>query len=46
MEAYAEAQKLDKKVAVAVLNNSGVVFVLFKGDNVESHDTEASRRKA
>ena len=46
MEANAEAQKLVNKLSIAVWNNSGVVFVLFKGDNVESHDTEASRRKA
>ncbi|MDP2454569.1 MULTISPECIES: heme-binding protein [unclassified Kaistella] len=45
-EANAEAQKLDKKVAVAVLNNSGVVLLLLKGDNVGPHNTEASRRKA
>lgn len=45
-EANAEAQKLDKKVSVAVLNNSGVVLLLLKGDNVGPHNTEASRRKA
>ena len=46
MEANAEAQKLDKKVSIAVLNNSGVVLLLLKGDNVGPHNTEASRRKA
>ena len=46
MEANAEAQKLDKKVWVTVLNNSGVVLFLLKGDNVGPHNTEASRRKA
>ena len=45
-EANAEAQKLDKKVSIAVLNNSGVVLLLLKGDNVGPHNTEASRRKA
>ncbi len=45
-EANAEAQKIDKKVWVAVLNNSGVVLLLLKGDNVGPHNTEASRRKA
>lgn len=45
MEANAEAQKLDKKVSVAVLNNSGVVLLLLKGDNVGPHNTAASRRK-
>ena len=45
-EANSEAQKLDKKVSIAVLNNSGVVLLLLKGDNVGPHNTEASRRKA
>ncbi len=45
-EANNEAKKLDKKVSVAVLNNSGVVLLLLKGDNVGPHNTEASRRKA
>lgn len=41
-----EAQKLDKKVSVAVLNASGVTLLLLKADNVGPHNTEASRRKA
>ena len=45
-EANLEAKKLDKKVSIAVLNNSGVVILLLKGDNVGPHNTEASRRKA
>ena len=45
-EVNAEAQKLEKKVSIAVLNNSGVVLLLLKGDNVGPHNTEASRRKA
>ncbi|SEV98723.1 Uncharacterized conserved protein GlcG, DUF336 family [Kaistella antarctica] len=45
-EANLEAKKLDKKVSIAVLNNSGVVLLLLKGDNVGPHNTEASRRKA
>lgn len=45
-EVNAEAQKLDKKVSIAVLNNSGVVLLLLKGDYVGPHNTEASRRKA
>ena len=44
-EANLEAKKLDKKVSIAVLNNSGVVLLLLKGDNVGPHNTEASRRK-
>lgn len=45
-QARLEAQKLDKNVSVAVLNNSGVTILLLKGDNVGPHNTEASRRKA
>ena len=45
-QANAEAQKLNKKVSVAVLNASGVTLLLLKGDNVGPHNTEASRRKA
>ncbi|MCG8828759.1 heme-binding protein [Tenacibaculum dicentrarchi] len=45
-QARLEAQKLDKKVSVAVLNSSGVTILLLKGDNVGPHNTEASRRKA
>ena len=45
-EANLEAKKLDKKVSIAVLNNSGVVLLLLKGDNIGPHNTEASRRKA
>lgn len=41
-----EATKMDKDISVAVLNNSGVVLLLLKGDNVGPHNTEASRRKA
>ncbi|AFL98348.1 heme-binding protein [Ornithobacterium rhinotracheale] len=45
-QANIEAEKLDKKVSIAVLNNSGVVVLLLKGDGVGPHNTEASRRKA
>lgn len=45
-QANIEAQKLDKKVSVAVLNASGVTLLLLKADNVGPHNTEASRRKA
>lgn len=44
--ANSEAQKLDKKVSIAVLNSSGVTILLLKGDGVGPHNTEASRRKA
>lgn len=44
--ARSEASKLEKNVSVAVLNNSGVVLLLLKGDDVGPHNTEASRRKA
>lgn len=45
-QANIEAQKLDKKVSIAVLNSSGVTLLLLKADNVGPHNTEASRRKA
>lgn len=45
-QAGIEAQKIDKNVSVAVLNSSGVTLLLLKADNVGSHNTEASRRKA
>lgn len=41
-----EARRIDKNVSIAVLNSSGIVLLLLKGDNVGSHNTEASRRKA
>ena len=45
-QAGLEAQKLDKKVSIAVLNSSGVTLLLLKADGVGPHNTEASRRKA
>jgi uncharacterized protein GlcG (DUF336 family) len=45
-QASMEAKKLDKNVSIAVLNSSGVILLLLKGDNVGPHNTEASRRKA
>lgn len=45
-QAKIEAGKLDKNVSVAVLNSSGVILLLLKGDYVGPHNTEASRRKA
>lgn len=44
--ANSEAQKINKKVSIAVLNSSGVTILLLKGDGVGPHNTEASRRKA
>lgn len=41
-----EANKLGKNVSIAVLDASGTVILLLKGDNVGPHNTEASRRKA
>ena len=41
-----EANKLGKVVSIAVLDASGTVILLLKGDNVGPHNTEASRRKA
>ncbi|SDE58304.1 Uncharacterized conserved protein GlcG, DUF336 family [Riemerella columbipharyngis] len=45
-QANLEAEKMNKTVSIAVLNHSGVVLLLLKGDNVGPHNTEASRRKA
>ena len=45
-QARIEAAKLYQNVSVAVLNSSGVTLLLLKGDNVGTHNTEASRRKA
>ncbi|MDO8995348.1 MAG: heme-binding protein [Sediminibacterium sp.] len=41
-----EAIKFGKNVSIAVLDASGTVVLLLKGDNVGPHNTEASRRKA
>lgn len=40
------ANKRQKNVSVAILNTSGEVLLLLKGDNVGPHNTEASRKKA
>ncbi|MDY3350977.1 heme-binding protein [Riemerella anatipestifer] len=45
-QAKLEAQKLNKKISIAVLDSSGVTLLLLKGDDVGVHNTEASRRKA
>lgn len=42
----AKAASLDKKVSIAVLDASGSVVVLTRGDGVGPHNTEAARRKA
>lgn len=41
-----EAKKLNKNVFIAVLNSSGVILLLLKGDQVGPDNYEASRRKA
>ncbi|MGV9004264.1 GlcG/HbpS family heme-binding protein [Flavobacterium sp.] len=45
-QASLEAKKFEKNVSVAILNSSGVILLLLKGDSVGPHNTEASRRKA
>ena len=45
-QANLEAQKINKKISIAVLNSSGETILLLKGDNVGPHNTEASRKKA
>ncbi len=45
-QATLEAEKINKNVSIAVLDASGVILLLLKGDAVGPHNTEASRRKA
>lgn len=40
------AASLNKKVSIAVLDASGTVILITRGDGVGPHNTEASRRKA
>lgn len=42
----AKAAQLDKQVSIAVLDASGTVILLMRGDGVGTHNTEAARRKA
>ncbi|UPQ80121.1 heme-binding protein [Flavobacterium azooxidireducens] len=41
-----EAQRLSKNVSIAILDHSGTLVLLVKGDGVGPHNTEAARRKA
>lgn len=40
------AQSLDKKVSIAILDVSGSIILLSRGDGVGPHNTEAARKKA
>ncbi len=40
------ATSLDKKVSIAILDASGTIILLVRGDGVGPHNTEAARRKA
>lgn len=42
----AKAAQLDRQVSIAVLDASGTVILLMRGDGVGTHNTEAARRKA
>jgi uncharacterized protein GlcG (DUF336 family) len=44
--AMKKAVELDKKVSMAVLDASGNIILIIRGDNVGIHNTEAARRKA
>lgn len=44
--AMKKAVELDKNVSMAVLDASGNVILIIRGDNVGIHNTEAARRKA
>lgn len=40
------SKKLNKTISLAVVGASGETLLLYKGDNVGPHNTEAARRKA
>lgn len=40
------AKKLNKTVTIAVLGSQGETILIYKGDDVGPHNTEAARRKA
>lgn len=44
--AMKKALELDKNVAIAVLDASGNIILIIRGDNAGIHNTEAARRKA
>ncbi len=44
--AMEKAIELDKNVSIAVLDTSGNIILIIRGDNVGIHNTEAARRKA
>lgn len=44
--AQAVANKLNKNVTIAVVGSQGETILVFKGDGVGPHNTEAARRKA
>lgn len=44
--AMTKAFELDKKVSIAILDASGNIILIIRGDNVRIHNTEAARRKA
>ena len=44
--ATAKASELDKNVSIAILDASGTIILIVRGNNVGIHNTEAARRKA
>ena len=44
--AQASARKLNKNITLAVVGSQGETILIFKGDGVGPHNTEAARRKA
>ena len=44
--AMKKAFELDKNISIAVLDASGNIILIMRGDNVGIHNTEAARRKA
>lgn len=45
-QAMKKAHELGKNVSIAVLDASGNIILIIRGDNVGIHNTEAARRKA
>lgn len=41
-----KATNFDKKVTIAILDSSGETILIYRGDGVGPHNTEAARRKA
>jgi uncharacterized protein GlcG (DUF336 family) len=45
-KAQEAAQKIDKVVTIVIVGNQGETILVYKGDGIGPHNTEAARRKA